>query len=38
MNIRASTSDLDRLVEWCERNRYSNRERFGELVKLIDEA
>jgi hypothetical protein len=25
-------------VEWCERNCYSNCERFGELVKLIDEA
>jgi hypothetical protein len=34
INIRASVSDLDRFVEWCERNRYSYREGFGELVKL----
>ena len=38
INIRASVSDLDRFVEWCERNRYSYREGFGELVKLIDRA
>jgi hypothetical protein len=38
INIRASVSDLDRVVEWCERNRSSYREGFGELVKLIDKA
>ena len=38
INIRASVRDLDRFVEWCERNRYSYREGFGELVKLIDRA
>jgi hypothetical protein len=31
-----AVSDLDCFVEWCERNRYSYREGFGELVKLID--
>jgi hypothetical protein len=36
INIRASVSDLDRFVEWCERNRYSYREGFGALVRLID--
>lgn len=35
INICASVSDLDYLVEWCERNRYSYREGFRELVKLI---
>ncbi len=38
INIRASVIDLDCFVEWCERNRYSYREGFGELVKLIDRA
>jgi hypothetical protein len=38
INIRASVRDLDRFVEWCERNRYSYREGFGELVKRIDKA
>jgi len=36
LNIRASISNINRFVEWCERNRYSYREGFAELVKLID--
>ena len=36
LNLRASIADINRFVEWCERNRYSYREGFGELVKRID--
>jgi hypothetical protein len=35
LNLRASISDINRFVEWCERNRYSYREGFAELVKKI---
>jgi len=38
LNLRASIPDINRFVEWCERNRYSYREGFAELVKLIDKA
>jgi hypothetical protein len=36
LNLRAAIPDINRFVEWCERNRYSYREGFAELVKLID--
>ena len=35
LNLRASISDINRFVEWCERNRYAYREGFAELVKKI---
>ena len=35
LNLRAAISDINTFVEWCERNRYSYREGFGELVKGI---
>ncbi len=35
LNLRASIEDINAFVSWCERNRYSNREGFHELVKLI---
>ena len=38
LNLRASIPDINRFVEWCESNRYSYREGFAELVKLIDKA
>lgn len=37
LNLRASIADINRFVEWCERNRYSYREGFAELVKKIGE-
>ena len=36
LNLRAAIPDINRFVEWCERNRYSYREGFAELVKRID--
>ena len=36
LNLRAAISDINKFVEWCERNRYSYREGFAELVKGID--
>lgn len=36
LNVRASIADINRFVEWCERNRYSYREGFAELVKRIE--
>jgi hypothetical protein len=36
INIRAGLTDINCFVEWCERNRYSYREGFAALVKLID--
>jgi hypothetical protein len=36
INIRASISDINRFVEWCERNRYSYREGFSHLVQRIE--
>ena len=38
LNLRAAIPDINRFVEWCERNRYSYREGFAELVKRIDQA
>jgi hypothetical protein len=38
LNLRAAIPDINRFVEWCERNRYSYREGFAELVKLIDKT
>ena len=38
INIRAAVADINRFVEWCERNRYSYREGFTELLKLIGSA
>jgi hypothetical protein len=35
LNIRAAIPDINRFVDWCEQNRYSYREGFAELVKLI---
>lgn len=35
INIRASTADINAFVEWCEKNRFSYREGFAELVRLI---
>jgi hypothetical protein len=35
INIRASVADINAFVEWCERNRYTNREGFHELVRAI---
>jgi hypothetical protein len=35
LNLRATIADINTFVEWCERNRYSYREGFGELVKGI---
>ncbi len=37
LNMRATIADINRFVEWCERNRYSYREGFAELVKRIGE-
>lgn len=35
INIRATIADINAFVEWCEKQRYSYREGFGELVKRI---
>ncbi len=35
INLRAAITDINRFVDWCERNRYSYREGFSELVKRI---
>jgi hypothetical protein len=36
LNLRAAIPDINKFVEWCERNRYSYREGFAELVKRIE--
>jgi hypothetical protein len=36
LNLRAAIADINRFVEWCERNRYSYREGFAELVKRLE--
>jgi hypothetical protein len=36
INLRAAVADINVFIEWCETNRYSYREGFGELVKHID--
>ena len=36
LNLRAAIPDIKRFVEWCERNGYSHREGFAELVKRVD--
>ena len=36
INLRAAVADINIFIEWCETNRYSYREGFGELVKHID--
>ncbi len=38
LNLRAEIADIDRFLEWCEQNRYSYREGFAKLVRLIDTA
>jgi hypothetical protein len=38
LNLRAEIPDINRFVEWCERERLSYREGFSRLVKLIDHA
>ena len=38
INIRAAISDLNAFVEFCERNRLTYREGFGQLVKFTAEA
>jgi hypothetical protein len=35
INIRASIADINAFVEWCERNRYSYREGFAELIRSL---
>lgn len=35
LNLRAAISDINRFVEWCERERMSYREGFGRLVAKI---
>ncbi len=35
INIRAALADINTFVEWCERNRYSYREGFAELVRNL---
>lgn len=36
LNLRAAIADINRFVEWCERERMSYREGFGRLVAKID--
>jgi hypothetical protein len=36
LNIRAAIADINRFVEWCERQRFSYREGFAELVRRIE--
>jgi hypothetical protein len=36
LNIRAAIADINRFVEWCERQRFSYREGFAELVARIE--
>ncbi len=38
LNLRAEIADIDRFIEWCEQNRFSYREGFAKLVRLIDKA
>ena len=38
INIRAAIADLNAFVEFCERNRLTYREGFGQLVKFTAEA
>lgn len=35
LNLRATISDINRFVEWCEAERMSYREGFGRLVASI---
>jgi hypothetical protein len=37
INIRAAIADLNRFIEWCERNRYSYRQGFANLVARIED-
>ena len=36
INIRAAIADINRFVEWCERERLSYRKGFGRLVARLD--
>lgn len=36
INIRAAVTDINKFISWCERNRYSYREGFAQVVKLLD--
>lgn len=36
LNLRAAITDINRFVEWCERERMSYREGFGRLVAKIE--
>lgn len=36
INIRAAITDINAFISWCERNRFSYREGFAELVKRLD--
>lgn len=38
INLRAAIADINRFIEWCEDNRYSYREGFAKLVKLLNPA
>jgi hypothetical protein len=36
INIRAAIADINRFVEWCEKERLSYREGFSKLVAQLD--
>lgn len=38
LNLRAEIADIDCFIGWCEQNRYSYREGFAKLVRLIGRA
>lgn len=38
LNLRATITDINQFVEWCEVERMSYREGFGRLVAKIDKA
>lgn len=38
LNLRAAIADINRFVDWCERERMSYREGFGRLVAKIEQA
>ncbi|MCP1561927.1 UNVERIFIED_ORG: hypothetical protein M2438_005186 [Methylobacterium sp. SuP10 SLI 274] len=38
LNLRATITDINRFVEWCEAERMSYREGFGRLVSKIGQS
>lgn len=38
LNLRAAIADINRFVEWCERERMSYREGFGRLIAKIEQG